>query len=483
MLKEEQVKYSRKWLVMAAVAGGIFLSTIDGSIVNIALPVLERDLHTEFAIVQWVVLAYLLTITTLMMSIGRLGDMFGKKPIYLAGFIIFTLGSVLCGLANHIGWLIACRVLQAAGGVMMMALGTAIITEAFPPEERGKALGIGGLMVSIGAISGPTVGGIILGSLSWHWIFFVNIPVGIVGVMMVIWFVPDLRPSNTQKFDFYGAGCLFVSLFGLLMGMTLGQSMGFTALPVLGLLGLFIVFLILFLHVERQAQHPMIDLDQFSDMFFSVNLITGFLTFVCSAGIIMLMPFFLENILGYEPWVAGMMMVTVPLAMGIVAPLSGFFSDRYGSRRLTVIGLIVLLGGYIAVSTLHENLNILGYVLRFLPIGIGMGLFQSPNNSAIMGSASRQRLGVVSGLLALTRNLGQTSGIAIIGTVWASMVRVWGGSATDTTSAPAAVQVAAFHTTIYVVIGVITSALLLSLWALWRERQVNVPEISVETRL
>ena len=204
----DQIDYSRKWYVFAGVAMGIFLSTIDGSIVNVALPTLVQELDTHLATVQWVVLAYLLALGTLMLSMGRLGDMIGKKSIYVVGFVIFTLGSVLCGLAPNVYWLIGFRVVQAVGGAMIMALGMAIVTESFPPSERGRALGLTGSMVSIGIVLGPTVGGLILSALSWHWIFFVNLPVGIVGTLMVIRFVPARRPAGRQRFDLAGAADL-----------------------------------------------------------------------------------------------------------------------------------------------------------------------------------------------------------------------------------------------------------------------------------
>ncbi|TLN28593.1 MFS transporter, partial [bacterium] len=199
------IDYSKKWYVMAAVAMGVFLATIDGSIVNIALPTLVKALGEPLAVVEWVVLAYLLTVTTLMISMGRLADMIGKKPLYLIGFAGFTLGSALCGLSTSVGMLIAFRVFQAIGASMMMALGTAIVTEAFPVEERGKALGIVGMMVSIGVIAGPTIGGIILEHMTWNWLFFVNVPVGLIGIPMVLRFVPAIRPKGRQRFDYWGA--------------------------------------------------------------------------------------------------------------------------------------------------------------------------------------------------------------------------------------------------------------------------------------
>ena len=215
---------------------GIFLSTIDGSIVNVALPTLVSDLHAEFSTVEWVVLAYLLTLATLLLSIGRLGDMIGKKPIYVTGFAVFTVGSVLCGLAPTVYWLIGFRVLQAIGGAMILALGMAIVTESFPPNERGRALGLTGTMVSIGVVVGPTLGGLLIGALSWHWIFFVNLPVGIVGTLMAVRFVPALRPKGHQRFDPVGAVVLFAGLLALLAALTTGGDRGFGSTPVLVLL-------------------------------------------------------------------------------------------------------------------------------------------------------------------------------------------------------------------------------------------------------
>ena len=219
--------YSRKWHAMATVGTGVFLATVDGSIINVSLPTLVRELHTEFAVVQWVVLAYLLTITCTMAGIGRLADMVGKKSIYMAGFIIFTTGSALCGLSPTVEWLIGFRTLQAIGAAMTMALGAAIVTESFPPDERGKAMGVIGTIVSMGIVLGPALGGVILGLLSWRWIFYVNLPVGIIGTIMVRRNLPNFKPRGRQQFDILGALLLCLSILFLLIGLTLGQQQGF----------------------------------------------------------------------------------------------------------------------------------------------------------------------------------------------------------------------------------------------------------------
>jgi EmrB/QacA subfamily drug resistance transporter len=466
------IDYSRKWLVLAAVASSIFLATVDGSIVNIALPTLEKELGTQFSVVQWVVLAYLLTMTTLMLAVGRLADMFGKKKLFVAGLAIFTVGSTLCGFSNSIYMLIASRVLQALGAAMSISLGPAITTESFPAQERGKALGITGTMVSLGSISGPAIGGLLLGSFSWHWIFFVNIPIGIIGVIISSRFIPDIRPGGREKFDLPGALILFVSLFSFLMGLTLGQDLGWSNGLVLGLAAVFVVGLFGFTLREKSTSSPLIDFKLFSNNLFSVNLITGFATFVCGTGISILMPFYLQNVKQYRPDQMGLLLGAFPLAMGVMAPLAGSLSDRFGSRRLTAVGLGALLAAYIGISTLTEGTSILGYVLRFVPLGLGMGLFQSPNNSAVMGAVPKNRLGVASSLLSLTRTIGQTTGIAVMGAVWAGWVATLLGHATgDATAAPVDIQVFALQRTLWVCIVLISLAFLLSLWALWKERK------------
>jgi EmrB/QacA subfamily drug resistance transporter len=481
-MEQQPIDYGRKWYVMAAVAMGIFLATIDGSIVNIALPTLVRELDTEFAVVQWVVLAYLLIVTTLLLSMGRVGDIIGKKPVYASGFVVFTLGSALCGLAPTVYWLIGFRVLQAIGAAMMMALGTAIVTEAFPRTERGKALGVMGSVVSIGIVVGPVLGGFILDALSWRWIFYVNLPIGILGTLMVARFVPQLKPPGKQRFDLPGALTLCISLVALLMGLTWGQQVGFTEPAILTLFAVWLFFLGIFLVIELRSNQPMIDLSLFQNRLFSINLLTGFITFVGIAGTFILMPFYLENVRRYDPRIVGLLLAVVPIAMGLTAPLSGSLSDRLGTRPITVAGLLVLLGGYYAVSTLNAGTTPLGYIMRFLPIGIGVGIFNSPNNSAIMGSAPRAQLGVASGLLAETRTLGQIIGIAVLGALWASRVAHYLGNVPQggVTVAPASTQVAALQDTFYAVVVLTGLALLLGIWGLVQERHgQRMPEWAI----
>jgi EmrB/QacA subfamily drug resistance transporter len=420
-----------------------------------------------------------------MLSIGRLADMIGKKPPYTWGFVIFTLGSVLCGLAWSVYALICFRILQAIGAAMVMALGMAIVTEAFPPSERGKALGISGSLVSVGIVVGPTLGGILIQTLSWHWIFFVNLPVGIIGTWMVIRYVPTSRPMGGQKFDIWGGIVFFVTLLLFILALTMGQQIGFAAPSVLAMLGCSLILGMFFVIIETKTRDPMLDLRIFRDRHFSVSMITAVITFICIAGATFLMPFYLENVLGYDPRQVGLLLAVVPVVLGLVAPISGGLSDRFGTRPIAVIGLTLLAIGYAAMRTLTTQTTALGFILRFLAVGLGMGVFQSPNNSAIMGSAPRERLGVISGALAIARTMGQTTGIAILGSIWVHQIvsMSGGGSSSSATNAPANIQVAALQDTFTVVTLLILIALGLGLWVWVSERRVrsHPPEVNPRT--
>jgi len=465
--------YNRKWFVMAAVAMSTFLSTVDDSIVNVALPTLVAELNTVFAVAQWVILAYLLTQATLMPSIGRLGDMWGKKRIYTGGIVMFTASSVLCALAPSVYWLIGFRLAQAVGSVMMLGLGMAIITEAFPPQERGKAIGLNGAFVSIGVVLGPTLGGMILSVASWHWIFLVNLPIGIAGAFLAWRYVPDKRPSGKQRFDFAGAALLFLSLLALLLGLTMGQQPGFSDPRILALFGAAAVFLIAFLWVEKRHEQPMLDLGLLQQPRFSLSLLMGTLVFMGLAGTTLLLPFYLQNMRGFAPQQVGLMMALIPVFLGVAAPLSGAASDRYGTRLMASLGLLIMGAGYWVMSGFDQTTTLLLFALGTLPIGIGMGVFQSPNNSAVMGAAPPERLGVASGLLGLSRTLGQTAGIALFGAFWAARVAANLGEtpAGGATAAPIPAQIAGLQQTFLVIMALAAAALVVSVWGIRQEKR------------
>jgi EmrB/QacA subfamily drug resistance transporter len=457
---------------MLAVALGVFLSTLDGSIVNVALPVLARELGASFASVQWVVLTYLLTLVTLMMVAGRLGDLRGKKQLYLFGFVTFTLGSLSCGLSSSVGWLLGSRILQGAGASFVMALGPAILVDVFPPNERGRALGWIGLMVSVGLVSGPTVGGLLLGLLPWQAIFFVNLPFGVFGTILVSRVLEEGKRETAQTFDLLGALLLFAALLSFLLAVTFGPRTGLHSPLFLTLGGIAVVLGTAFVRRELRVRHPLVDLGLFRDSGLRLNVVTGVITFFSSSGLVFLVPFFLEDLQKRSPSEAGVLLVVSPLAMGLMSPVSGWLSDRIGSRPLTLVGLCFVIVGYLLLSTLELGTGGLGYVGRVMFLGLGMGIFQSPNNSAIMGAVPRDKVGVASGLLSLTRTCGQTTGIAVVGASFAGLVHHLADSPLlDARHASAAVQLRAFQWTARGLALLITSALALLLHHSWQGRR------------
>ena len=466
----EGVDYSRKWFVLIAIAMAIFLGTVDGSIVNVALPTLVDEFETTFSVAQWVVLAYLLTQTSLTLMFGRLGDMIGKKPIFTAGFSVFTIGSVLAGLSPTIEFLIAARVVQAVGASMIFALGFAITTEAFPPSERGKALGINGTTVSLGIMAGPIIGGIILEATDWRWIFFVNLPIGIIGTITAIKFVPNTKPKGGQRFDFVGAGTFFVGLLTFLLALTMGQNIGFTEPLILGMFTVSVAALAAFIAVERRVAQPMLNLALFKSRDLTVNLITGFIGFFALSGMILLVPFYLTDVIGLSPRGIGFVLGAIPITMGIVAPMSGMLSDRIGSRPVTVVGLALMTIAYAIAGFWFEGATTaLVVVIVGLIIGLGFGIFQSPNNSAILGSVPHDQLGVTSGMLTINRTTASLTGIAVLGALWAARTAVYAGGG-EVANAPAAAQAAALTDTMIGAAVLVGMALLLALWA-WRSKQ------------
>lgn len=469
---DNSAKYAHKWLVLSAVGTGIFLGTLNGSIVNIALPTLVREFATSFQAVQWVVLSFLLTTAALLLSMGKLGDTIGKRPVYVTGLIIFIISSTLCGLAPSLGWLIGFRVMQAVGAAMIQALGLAIATEAFPSEERGLAVGYAGGLVSLGVVAGPTLGGFIVEALAWPWIFFINIPVGITGLILTFRFVPKNKPISREPFDFVGAGLLLAGIVLVLLSLTQGQSNGFRSTEVWSLFGGGLFTLILFVIVELRVAHPMVDLRLFQNRYFTISLLSGLFVFTFLGGGLLLLPFYLEDMLGFNTQSSGLLIGLVPIILGVLAPIAGRLSDRIGTRPITTVGLLVIVIGYATMSRLSLETTAFTFVLLVLPFAAGLGLFQSPNNSSVLGAVDHESLGVASGMLAITRNLGTLIGTALVGTIWtAYVVMAHGNLPMDSaTSAPLDAQVSGLQSTFVLVTFVMFIPLALSLWGWWLGR-------------
>jgi EmrB/QacA subfamily drug resistance transporter len=407
-----------KWWLLLAVMVGTFMGPFDGTVVNIALPTLTDVFGVRITTVEWVVLSYLLTVSTLLLVFGRLGDMIGLKRIYLAGYAIFVLGSLACALSWNIWSLIAFRALQALGAGMLFSVGPAIITRGFPGNERGKALGLVGVSVAVGLALGPTLGGLIIGFLDWRWIFLVNLPIGVLAFILAQLVLPRDEPRG-QRFDLLGAGLSFVALFSLLLALSQGEHWGWTAAPTVALLGLALVTGTAFIRVELRVPQPMLDLGLFANRLFASATSSAVAGYIVTSTVMFTMPFYLMRVRDFPVEQAGLILTPVPLATAVVGVLSGTLSDRIGSRLLSTTGLVVSALGAAGLATLAVDTPTVGIMARLLLVGTGMGLFQSPNSSAIMGSVSRARLGIASGVVAVARNVGMLLGVSLAGMVLA----------------------------------------------------------------
>ena len=442
------------------------------SIVAVILPTLVTELQVGFALVQWVVLSFTLTKTALVLSVGRLGDMIGKRPVFLGGTVAFMVGSVLAGLAPNIELLLLFRVIQAVGGAFATALSMGILTEVFPASERGKALGMFSASVSLGGIAGPFLGGILLDFLSWRWVFFIGIPIGFVSLYFAWRYMPGSPPRGRQQFDWTGSFSLAACLLTLMLFLTFGQGAGYRSPVMLGLFALSVLAFALFLRTERRVQDPLINLGIFGNGQFSLNLSMRLISFIVLGGVYLLLPFYLTNVLQLEPVVVGLLLTTSWVSFGVASPVAGILSDRLGYRRIAGAGLVLMAFGCYAVSTLSVDTSILGYILRVSVLGLGMGMFQSPNNSAVMGSVPRERLGIASGINVIARTLGRTSGIAALGALWASRVTAHAGPdyIGSVTEAAAAVQVAGLRDVSIAALAFVALALTLSAWGILEAR-------------
>lgn len=417
-----------KWKAMAVVWIGIFMATLDGSIVNLALPVLTDFFKTDITTIEWVVMAYLLTITSLLMSLGRISDMVGRKNIFAGGLAVFTVGSALCAFSTTEGQLILFRIFQGIGAAMLMATGIAIITHAFPPRERGKAMGLIGTVVSIGSMTGPILGGFLIQRVGWQSIFYINIPVGIVGTIMALKVLNDDDKSKGQSFDIPGALTLFISLISLLLALSEGQEKGWDSSFIILLFVSSVVFFTIFVNIEIRAKQPIIDLRHFRNRQFAAANISALISFMAMFSVILLMPFLLLNELNYLPEKAGLVFMSVPLVMSVVSPVSGWLSDRTNSYVLSSIGIGIATLSILSLGYLNGDSSFMDVALRLSFLGLGMGLFQPPNNNIIMGSLPKEQLGIAAGVLGTMRNMGMVIGVAVSGAVFSNRYVFYGNN-------------------------------------------------------
>jgi EmrB/QacA subfamily drug resistance transporter len=413
----------RKWLVLAAVGVGTFMSALDGSVVNTVLPLVSQAFRSDVASVEWVVTVYLLVVSGLLLSFGRLGDLRGHKVMYVSGFAVFVGSSALCGLAPSVGSLVAFRGLQALGAAMLFANGPAILTGNFPAAQRGQALGLQATMTYLGLTVGPALGGFLAGRLGWRSVFYINVPVGALAVALSARFIPRDSPAEQRgRFDLAGAGAFLLGLVALLLALNEGHDWGWTSFAVLGLALGAAAFIVAFISIERHVTSPMLDLSLFASRLFSASTGSAVLNYICLYSIIFLMPFYLIDGRGLGPAQAGLILTAQPLVMAIAAPLSGTLSDRIGSRLLSSGGMVILGVGLLLLSRLGSE-STFGQVAGCLVVvGLGVGIFISPNTSALMGSAPHNRQGIAAGVLATARNVGMVLGVGLAGAIFTTVI-------------------------------------------------------------
>ena len=414
----------RKWLILTSVSLGSLMATLDGSIVNIALPNIQSSFGADVNKVLWVVVAYLLVIGSLLLPVGRLGEVLTFKRVYLVGFAVFTIASVCCGASPNETVLIAFRVVQAVGASMIMAMGPAIVARTFSPGERGRALGLNGISVSIGLSLGPVLGGLLTQAATWRAIFFINAPIGVLAILWAYRILPAEQRGKGQSFDIMGAVLSGVSIFALLLALSEGQAWGWNSPVVIGLFIAFVVLGTAFLLVERRSLQPMIDLALFKIRPFSAGLASVVVAFSGLTAASFLLPFLLQQGRGFSPIEAGLLLTPVPISMAVLAPFSGAASDRFGHRALASAGMAVMVVGLLSLTQLPADFALPDLIWRLVLIGIGQGLFMSPNSSAVLGSVPRVRVGTASGTLAQMRVNGQALGIAISGAIFATRLPV-----------------------------------------------------------
>jgi EmrB/QacA subfamily drug resistance transporter len=458
-----------KWTVMGIMAIGLFMATLDTSIVNISLPKISLSFHVPLSgMVEWVIIAYLVVIAGLLLTLGRLLDMVGQKLLWVLGLFIFTLSSALCGVAPTLLLLVIFRTLQGVGGAMIMAISPAMISRAFPASERGRALGLLALVVAAGTSAGPTVGGIITDTFTWRWIFYINVPIGIIGIIAA-WRLltePMHLRWGRQQFDPIGAILLSVSVTCLMLGLSFGQEVGWGSRTIIGL---FMAAMVgsAFIINERRVSQPIVDFSLFRNRLFNAAIASSFLCFLSLFAVMFLMPFYLEELLALPAHQAGLLMTAVPLTIAVVAPFSGWLSDRFGSRLFSSVGLAIVCLGLWFLSRLTSQVTFFDIIWPLVVTGFGQALFQPPNNNAILSSVPPQRLGIASGFLSTVRVLGQSSSVALSGAIFTTLGGAQAGAAlSQGWGLPAeplqAVFIHAFHVTLLTCmlvasIGVLTS--------------------------
>ena len=413
----------RRWALLALTCVGAFMAPLDGSIVAVALPRMGPELHLSFAASLWVQAAYLLAMAVLLIPLGRLADQGDRLRYYLAGIAIFTLGSLTAALSGNGTTLVLSRILQGCGGALLSATSTAIVTSVFPPEERGRALGINVMAVYLGLSVGPPLGGLLVDHLGWPWIFLVNLPVG---AAAFAWGWSLLTPRTlaeraAPRADLAGAALLGAFLCCLIVPLTFSSEWGWRAPLIWVLLGLAPVALAAFVRVEGRAQAPLVQLDLLRrNRLFAMANLAALLNYGALFAISVLTAVQLQLVLGHPARITGWIMLGQPLMQACLSPLAGRMSDRIGSRTLATAGMAIVATGMVWLALIGRGAGVAQVVAALAVVGLGMAAFSAPNTSAIMGSVQKQQLSVASAFLGTMRVTGQSLSVGVLGSIAAS---------------------------------------------------------------
>jgi EmrB/QacA subfamily drug resistance transporter len=411
---DEQRSHAR--LVLYQVSLGLALVAINHRAIQIALPTLTHVFHADLSFIQWVLLVYDLAVIGLVLTLGRLGDLFGRKWIYILGFLLFVASSTLCGLAYSSGQLIGFRVLQGIGGALILANGRALVTINSPPSERGKALGITSTAYHVGYMTGPTLGGFIIDTIGWRWIFFMTVPLGLACAYFASRVLRERATSEAPvKVDIGGAAYLLLTNICFVYALNQLPHLGIGHPVVFAFFFVSLASLALFIRSEQKADNPILNLSLFRNRLFSASNLSLFFVTSTQSAIGVLLPFYLQNLMAFTPTQMGWIIIGSSVVIILFAPLAGWLSDRFGSRLLCSIGAAIIVCGQYLIGSFTLESSLFQLILPQLLVGLGWALFNSPNQSAIMSAVSRDQVGAASGMTVTTARIGGAIGIALSG--------------------------------------------------------------------
>ena len=413
------------WLLVTAALGG-FMPVLDSGVVNLILPNLSKYFVTSLSTIEWVTMVYLLVISGLVIALGRFGDLYGHKKIFLGGYVVFTSASLLCGLAPSIWLLIIFRGIQAIGGGMLVSMSPAIITANVASTSRGRALSVTAVAMGVGTILGPVLGGFLTTNIGWRSVFMINIPIGIIGFWMAQRTIPTQEKHElaSRSFDLGGAALILFTLTTILLPLSLVENYSWGNPWILASLAIGIISAIGFIFYERGRTDPLLDINLFRNRIFLMGNISTSLFYMAQYTILLLIPFYLQDLRGLTAEQTGILYLPLPVIIILIAPLSGYLSDRMDSRYISSAGMAIMAFGIWQLSNLTADSAIFYLILGAATLGLGSGLFLTPNNSAVMGSVPDSKQGVASGMLAMMKYIGMVLGVAISGAIFTSS-RQW----------------------------------------------------------